>query len=87
MAATLRMFAALVPPPEAVDHLDGFLDVRRAAAPYRWATREQLHLTLAFLAEVEERRLDDLVERLARAAARRTAFETAVASMGQYVRE
>lgn len=84
MAATLRMFAALVPPPEAVDHLDGFLDVRRAAAPYRWATREQLHLTLAFLAEVEERRLDDLVERLARAAARRTAFETAVAGGGAF---
>jgi 2'-5' RNA ligase len=81
---TLRMFAALVPPPEAVEHLDAFLEVRRAAGEFRWATAEQLHVTLAFLASVEERRLDDLTERLARAAARRTTFETAIAGGGAF---
>lgn len=80
----MRLFVALVPPAEAVEHLDSFLEVRRGAAAYRWATREQFHVTLAFLAEVEERRLDDLGERLERAAAKRTAFETAIAGGGAF---
>ncbi len=78
------MFAAVVPPPEAVEHLDGFLEVRRSAGAFRWAAAEQLHVTVAFLADVPDRRLDDLVERLARAAARRTSFETAVAGGGAF---
>ncbi|WP_252274980.1 RNA 2',3'-cyclic phosphodiesterase [Nocardioides sp. LMS-CY] len=84
MPAALRMFAAVVPPAEAVEDLDEFLEPRRTAAPFRWASGEQLHVTLAFLARVEERRLDDLAERLARAAARRTAFETAIAGGGAF---
>jgi len=80
----MRLFAALVPPVEVVEHLDDFLDVRRAAAPYRWAGSDQLHVTLAFLADVEERRLDDLAERLGRAAARRTSFETRIAGGGAF---
>jgi RNA 2',3'-cyclic 3'-phosphodiesterase len=82
--AVTRMFVAVVPPDEAVEHLDAFLDVRRAAAPFRWAAREQLHLTLAFLADVPDRKLDDLVERLGRAATRRTGFEAAVAGGGAF---
>jgi len=78
------MFAAVVPPPVVVEHLDAFLDVRRAAAAFRWATAEQLHVTVAFLADVPDRALDDLVERLARAARRRTAFAAAVAGGGAF---
>jgi len=78
------MFVALVPPEEVVDHLEGFLEPRREAAPFRWAGPGQLHLTLAFLASVEDRRLDELVERLARAAARRTAFEARIAGGGAF---
>ena len=70
------MFVALVPPEEVVEHLDEFLAVRRDAAPFRWAMPEQLHVTLAFLADVPDRRLDDLVERLTRAARRRTPVTT-----------
>jgi RNA 2',3'-cyclic 3'-phosphodiesterase len=84
MPDTLRLFAAVVPPTEAVDDLEEFLEPRRAAAPFRWASSEQTHVTLAFLASVEERRLDDLAERLARAAARRTSFETAIAGGGAF---
>ena len=73
MSAAVRMFVAVVPPDDVVEHLDGFLDVRRDAAPFRWAAIEQLHLTLAFLADVPDRKLDDLVERLGRAAARLSA--------------
>ena len=78
------MFVAVVPPAGAVEHLDGFLDVRRDAATFRWASVEQFHVTLVFLAEVPDRTLDDLVERLGRAAARRTAFATAIAGGGAF---
>jgi RNA 2',3'-cyclic 3'-phosphodiesterase len=80
----MRMFVAVVPPDDAVDHLDAFLEVRRAAAPFRWAAADQIHLTVAFLAAVPDRKLDDLVERLGRAATRRTAFGTAVAGGGAF---
>jgi 2'-5' RNA ligase len=78
------MFVALTPPPEAVAHLDAFLEPRREAAGFRWAAPEQYHVTLAFLASVEERRLDELAERLGRAAARRTAFRTALRGGGAF---
>jgi RNA 2',3'-cyclic 3'-phosphodiesterase len=78
------MFVALTPPDEAVEHLDAFLAVRREAAPFRWSLPEQVHVTLAFLAEVPERNLDDLVERLDRAARRRTAFPTRIAGGGAF---
>lgn len=78
------MFVAVVPPAEVVEHLDEFLEPRRSAGPFRWAGVEQLHVTLAFLASVEERRLDELGERLGRAAARRTPFEARVAGGGAF---
>jgi 2'-5' RNA ligase len=80
----MRLFAALVPPPEALEHLDEFLDVRREAGDFRWVQSDQVHVTLAFLANVPDRRLDDLVERLGRAAARRTAFGTAIVGGGAF---
>lgn len=80
----MRMFVALRPSAEAVAHLDDFLDPRREAAAFRWSLPEQLHVTLAFLADVPERHLDELVERLERAAKRRTAFETRVAGGGAF---
>ena len=80
----MRMFVALVPPDEAIDHLDEFLAVRREAAPFRWTLPEQIHVTLSFLAQVPDRRLDDLVERLERAARRRTPVTTRVAGGGAF---
>lgn len=80
----MRMFVALTPPEAAVEHLDEFLAVRREAAPFRWSLPEQLHVTLAFLADVPERNLDDLVERLTRAGRRRTAFPTRIAGGGAF---
>jgi 2'-5' RNA ligase len=74
------MFVALRPDPGAVADLAAFVDVRRDADPeLRWGLAEQWHVTLAFLPEVDERRLDDLVERVGRAAGRRRAFDLAVA--------
>ena len=60
-----RIFAAVVPPPEAVEHLDAFLEPRRAAAEFRWTRPEQFHVTLAFMEAAQERRVDGYVDRLA----------------------
>ena len=51
---------------------------------FRWVQADQVHVTLAFLAGVPDRKLDDLVERLGRAAARRTAFETRIIGGGAF---
>ncbi len=78
------MFVAVVPPDEALADLDDFLEPRRDAGEFRWAAIDQFHVTLAFLADVPERRLDDLEERLTRAAKRRTAFSAALAGGGAF---
>ena len=78
------MFVAVVPPDAAVEDLDTFLEPRRASGPFRWTLAEQLHVTLAFLPAVPDRALDDLVERLGRAGARRTPFEVRIAGGGAF---
>ena len=80
----MRLFAAIVPPAAVVEDLEAFLAVRREAAPFRWTLPEHWHLTLAFMPEVADRRLDDLVERLGRAAARRTPFVLRVEGGGAF---
>jgi 2'-5' RNA ligase len=80
----MRCFVALVPPVEALDDLDAFLAPRREAAPFRWTAAEQVHVTLAFLGDVEEYRLDELEERLARTAGRRRAVDVRVAGGGAF---
>ncbi|WP_436697653.1 RNA 2',3'-cyclic phosphodiesterase [Nocardioides sp. BYT-33-1] len=62
-----RIFTAVVPPDEAVEHLDAFLDPRRAAASFRWTRPEHLHVTLAFMADAADHRVDGYVDRLAEA--------------------
>ncbi|GAA4686225.1 RNA 2',3'-cyclic phosphodiesterase [Nocardioides nanhaiensis] len=79
-----RLFVALRPPEEAAQHLDDFLEVRRAAAPFRWTPADQLHLTLAFCPQVPDHLLDDLLERLAVAASRRRPPDLAVAGGGAF---
>jgi RNA 2',3'-cyclic 3'-phosphodiesterase len=67
------MFAAVVPSPDALEDLAEFLGPRQEAGrDLRWTEPAQWHLTLAFLADVADRHLDDLTERLGRGATRRT---------------
>lgn len=80
----MRMFVAVVPPPEVLDHLDAFLEPRRAYAGFRWTRPDQVHLTLAFLGDVRDRHLDELEERLTRAAVRRSAFGAAISGGGAF---
>jgi RNA 2',3'-cyclic 3'-phosphodiesterase len=80
----MRCFVAVRPPQEALDDLAEFLEPRRDVVPFRWTDPEQVHLTLAFLGDVAERRLDDLVQRLERAASRRRPVSTAIAGGGAF---
>ena len=80
----MRLFAALVPPDDAVEDLEAFLAPRRRAAAFRWTAPEQWHLTLAFAGDVAERHLDDLGERLARAAAKRHPLPLRIAGGGAF---
>ena len=94
-----RLFVAIVPPAEAIEDLREFVEprqehnlaARKTAArssaddvPLRWTAPEQWHVTLAFLPSVAERCYDDLVERLAAAAAKRASLGLTIAGAGVY---
>ena len=78
------MFVAAVPPLPVLEDLEEFLSVRRESAAFRWTVPDQWHLTLAFLADVPERALDDLVERLGRAARKRHPVRATIAGGGAF---
>ena len=81
----MRAFVALIPPARALAELDDAVAPLRAAHPdLRWTPREQWHLTLAFLGEVDEAVLPNLTERLARAAHRHRRMELAFAGGGRF---
>lgn len=61
----MRLFTAVVPSLDAVEHLDTFLDPRRDAGDFRWTRPEQFHITLAFMGDAAPRRVEEYVERLA----------------------
>jgi len=79
------MFVAAVPPDHVLEDLEDFLSVRRDAdRDLRWARPEQWHLTLAFLAAVPDRSLNDLGERLTRAARKRSPMTLSLAGGGAF---
>jgi 2'-5' RNA ligase len=85
MPTSLRLFAAVIPPVEALDHLDDFLEPRRGADPdLRWSRPTHWHLTLAFAATVPEYLLEEVAERLASAAERRHLGPLAVSGGGAF---
>lgn len=79
-----RMFVAVVPPDDVVADLEEFLDPRREAGDFRWTSPDSWHVTLAFLASVPDARVDDLQERLDRAARRRTPLTLRVGGGGAF---
>lgn len=80
----VRMFLALRPPQEDVDRLDDFLEVRRGARPFSWTDAEQFHLTLAFLPDVPEHRLDGLIDAVGAAAERCDQFDLGLGGGGAF---
>lgn len=80
----MRMFVAAYPSESAVEDLEEFFEVRRAAAAFRWTDPFQWHLTLAFMADVPDRSLDDLVVRLAKAASKRRSMTASITGGGAF---
>ena len=83
MMFTMRLFVAVEPPVDVVEHLDEFLAVRRSSGPeLRWSSPAQWHLTLAFMGSAPERVVEDVVSGVGVAAGRVPPFELAVAGGG-----
>lgn len=84
----MRMFAAILPPADVLEELEEFLGPRQESgpegSPLRWTRPESWHLTLAFMANVPERSLEDLLERLTRAGRRRDPFTLRLAGGGAF---
>ncbi|MGW7237235.1 RNA 2',3'-cyclic phosphodiesterase [Streptomyces sp. NPDC054804] len=91
----MRLFAAVLPPPEVAAELAAEVDrLKRlpGADALRWTGRPgrprggatDWHYTLAFYGEVEDGVVPDLSDRLARAAHRTPSFPLSVAGGGQF---
>jgi 2'-5' RNA ligase len=79
----MRLFVAVVPPQEALDHVAAALAPLRDEA-IRWTVVDSWHVTLAFYGELDDARVADLTGRLGRAAARHPSGELAFAGAGRF---
>ena len=84
----MRAFVAVVPPPQVRAALEDFLAPRRdALAPrgeWRWTRTEHLHLTLAFVPELEEWREEELLEEGQAFAARHRPVDLRLSGAGAF---
>lgn len=81
----MRLFAALTPSAAAVEHLTAFLEPRQDAGPdLRWTDPEQWHVTLAFMAAVPERAVEDVERAVAEVAATHPPVELRLAGSGAF---
>ncbi|WP_306326959.1 RNA 2',3'-cyclic phosphodiesterase [Streptomyces venezuelae] len=85
----MRLFAAVLPPPERLDELGHVVDRLHhlpGADGLRWTSRPGWHLTLAFMGEVDDGLLPELRLRLARAAHRTPRFPLRLHGGGHFGR-
>jgi 2'-5' RNA ligase len=83
----MRLFVAVQPPPDVLDHLETALAVVRGGlgGPWlRWTPPDHRHITLAFYGEVPEGHLDDLAGALDDAALAQPRFDAAVRGAGVF---
>jgi 2'-5' RNA ligase len=81
----VRLFAAVVPPAEAIDHLDRVAAAARVASPeLRWIPAERWHLTLAFYGEVAEGEVGRIERRGLRATRGSAALDLRFAGAGRF---
>ncbi len=83
----MRLFVAVTPPPVVLE------EVEQAVAPYRernpdlrWVRQDRQHITLAFLGDVDEERLERLRPQLEDAASRHRPLELSFAGAGAFPR-
>ena len=78
----MRCFLAWTPAPPELDALEALrerLRAERDAPGYRWTPRDQLHVTLRFLGEIDAAQRDAIAAALAPLARSRRAFDACVA--------
>lgn len=81
----MRLFAALLPPPDVLDEIEAAVAPYRTVWPQlRWVRADLWHVTLAFFGEVDEGALPRLAPRLEGAAARHPALELSFAGGGAF---
>ncbi|UCE01873.1 MAG: RNA 2',3'-cyclic phosphodiesterase [Candidatus Latescibacterota bacterium] len=83
----MRLFVALLLDPAWIETLEQVLRQLRALdrdSSVRWVDARSIHLTLKFLGEVEEPRVDELIERLDAAVATRSAPRLALGGLGAF---
>ncbi|XVX19054.1 RNA 2',3'-cyclic phosphodiesterase [Actinomycetota bacterium] len=81
----MRLFAAIMPPEDAIEDLAEWLAPRREAGrELRWTDDYQWHITLAFMADVPDHAYDELVERMSAAAARHEVGRLALSGGGAF---
>ena len=83
MMSVMRMFVAIEPPEDAVEHLDEFLTVRRPAGQQlRWTSPARWHLTLAFMGSAPDRVVEEVVDAVGVVAGRTAPIALAVTAGG-----
>ena len=64
MSELIRAFIAVKLPEDIADSLEDFLDDIRPLSKIHWVKREQFHITLKFLGELEPEVIDDVIDSL-----------------------
>lgn len=81
----MRLFVAVLPPPRVLDELERFFRPFQDELPdLRWLRRDQQHITLTFLGEVDDRAYRRLLPRLERAVARHPRLTLSLAGAGAF---
>jgi 2'-5' RNA ligase len=83
----MRLFVALLLDAAWIETLERVLSRLRGLdrdSSVRWVDVRSIHLTLKFLGEVEERRVDELIERLEAAVAMQSAPRLALGELGAF---
>jgi RNA 2',3'-cyclic 3'-phosphodiesterase len=81
----MRLFVAIAPPAGVLDELDALAaPLRTARQDLRWTSREAWHVTLAFLGEVHESAVTQLLPRLERTARRHHQVRLAFSGAGAF---
>ena len=81
----MRLFVAVELPATVKDELDHAVDALRPSLPgARWVPRENLHLTVSFLGEVADERVDSIVAALREGLAASASFIATLAGSGAF---
>jgi 2'-5' RNA ligase len=84
----MRLFIAVTPPAEALDELEAAVAPLRSSCPeLRWTVRQNWHVTLAFLGQVDEAVAGELGPELGKAVAEVAAGQVSLGPAGSFPKD